>query len=127
MEILFGVVVIMSLFFHKAWSTAKERKHYSRSSRALRVMNTTSGQMQPSWQQDVGQRALFTTTLCEATMRKGVPDWFLESIAGNEEGMKYLTGHAALMESYGATFREQSLAAAELVDGAWQRSQSRGY
>lgn len=60
-------------------------------------------------------------------MKKEVPDWFLESIAANDEGMRFLTRHAALMETFGAPFRDQVQAAAELVDGAWQRSKLRGY
>ena len=127
MEIMFGVAIVMGLFFHKAWCSAKERTFWSRSNRALQVLNATSGQMQPSWLDDVSRRILFTTSLSERTLKRGVPDWFLESIAEDEDGMRYLTCHAALMESYGASFREQTMAAAELVDGAWQRAQSRGY
>ncbi|MGG7444653.1 hypothetical protein ACQ3G7_01025 [Kosakonia oryzendophytica] len=128
MTIFWCVVPILLLFFGKAWSSSKIREYYSRSQRALQAtVAREMDEQQPSWITDVSRRAEFTAGLCELSLKKGVPDWFLESIAGNEEGMHFLTRHAALMESFGAPFRDQIQAAAELVDGAWQRSQSRGY
>ncbi|MEN0583867.1 MULTISPECIES: hypothetical protein [Kosakonia] len=128
MTLFWCVVPILLLFFGKAWSSAKIREYYSRSQRALEA--TVAAEMdnqQPSWINDADQRAQFSASLCEQCLKKEVPDWFLESIAGNEEGMGFLTRHAALMETFGAPFCDQVQAAAELVDSAWQRSKLRGY
>ncbi|ANR80622.1 hypothetical protein BBB57_21640 [Kosakonia sacchari] len=128
MTLFWCVVPILLLFFGKAWSSAKIREFYSRSQHALEA--TVAAEMdnqQPSWINDVAQRAQFTASLSELCLKKEVPDWFLESIAGNEEGMGFLTRHAALMETFGAPFCDQVQAAAELVDSAWQGSKLRGY
>lgn len=128
MTLFWCVVPILLLFFGKAWSSAKIREYYSRSQRALEA--TVAAEMdnqQPSWINDADQRAQFSASLCELCLKKEVPDWFLESIAGNEEGMGFLTRHAALMETFGAPFCDQVQAAAELIDSAWQRSKLHGY
>lgn len=127
MILFWCLIPVLLLFFAKARSSARINEHHLRSQRALRAIKGNMIRQQPSWITDVALRTQFSAVLSEQTLKKGVPDWFLESIAGDEEGMRYLTRHAALMEHYGANFRDQAQAAAELVDGAWQRSQLRGY
>lgn len=127
MTLFWCVIPVLLLFFMKAWHLARRNEHYRRSQRALRAIKGNMIHQQPSWIRDASLRAQFSASLSQQTQKKGVPAWFLQSIAEDEEGMRYLTRHAALMEHYGANFREQALAAAELVDGAWQRGQSRGY
>lgn len=127
MTLFWCVIPVLLLFFGKAWDSARINEHHRRSQQALQAIKGNMVRQQPSWIADVSARAQFTASLCEQTRKKGVPEWFLESIAGDDEGMRYLTRHAALMEHYGANFRDQAVAAAELVDGAWQRSQLRGY
>lgn len=128
MTLFWCVVPILLLFFGKTWSSAKIREYYRRSQRALEA--TVAAEMdnqQPSWINDVARRAQFSASLCELCLKKEVPDWFLESIAGNDEGMGFLTRHAALMETFGAPFSDQVQAAAELIGSVWQRSKLRGY
>lgn len=127
MTLFWCVIPVLLLFFVKAWNSARLNEHHRRSQRALRAIKGNMVRQQPSWIADVSLRTQFSASLSKQTLKKGVPAWFLESIAEDEEGMRYLTRYAALMEQYGANFRDQALAAAELVDGAWQRAQSRGY
>ncbi|KIS44681.1 hypothetical protein SAMN04487787_108183 [Kosakonia sacchari] len=127
MSLFWCVIPVLLLLFVKAWNSARLNEHYRRSQRALRAIKGNMVRQQPSWITDASLRTQFNASLTKQTLEKGVPAWFLESIAEDEEGMRYLTRHAALMEHYGANFRDQAQAAAELVDGAWQRAQFRGY
>lgn len=104
MSLFWCVIPVLVLLFVKAWNSARLNEHYQRSQRALRAIKGNMVRQQPSWITDASLRMQFNASLTKQTLEKGVPAWFLESIAEDEEGMRYLTRHAALMELYGANF-----------------------
>lgn len=124
MFIIILIIAVIAFFVIRGYAQAKSRKHYANVQRAMREINTTPGDLRPSWISNREKQLDFIQILKTLCLKKGISEAFFSNIVSHEDGTRFITKFAALMELKGASFNEQITGTSDFILEAWRRDHS---
>lgn len=124
---LYIVLLLVATFVGWSYIKAKARVHHARQVRAIREFNdmanagTLDRSVYPSWISNKNRLREFVIMVGADVKRKGVPDSFFLKITSNINDRSQLMIIAGIMEKNRSSFKEQAMAASDIVIQAWSK------
>lgn len=120
--VLFLLFCVGAFFVIKSLMGGKAASDHTQA--AIAEVNTMEEEpfLMPTWSGDAGQKAEFLTSLAHFADKKRIPKSFSREMIFDDKGSAFILHFVTLLERRGIPFRQQQIAAGDLLLFVWGRS-----